>query len=172
VSATNEPTRIDRRGARGIIVDEQDCVLFIGGYATPERPARWILPGGGIDPGESMRDAAARELYEETGLRVAPADLVGPVARQHYRKVRPDSTFTQENHFFLVRVERFAPRVTGGDAYEQDLEFNWIPVDDFLTTDGFEQVEPLLHLVKRLISGDVPTEPVELDPIGRQLDAA
>jgi hypothetical protein len=62
--------------------------------------------------------------------------------------------------------------VTGGDAYEQDLEFNWIPVDAFLTTDGFEQVEPLLHLVKRLISGDVPAAPVELDPIGRQLDAA
>ncbi|MFC3492863.1 NUDIX domain-containing protein [Glycomyces rhizosphaerae] len=172
MSATNEPTRIDRRGARGIIVDEQDCVLFIGGYATPDRPARWILPGGGIDPGETMRDAAARELYEETGLRVSHEDLIGPVARQHYRKVHPDRTFTQENHFFLVRVERFEPRVTGGDAYEQDLQFNWIPVDEFLTTDGFEQVEPLRQLVKQLIGGDIPAEPVELETIGRQLDAA
>jgi 8-oxo-dGTP pyrophosphatase MutT (NUDIX family) len=171
VSATNEPTRIDRRGARGIIVDEQDCVLFIGGYATPDRPARWILPGGGIDPGESMQDAAVRELYEETGLRVAEEELIGPVARQHYRKVSPDRTFTQENHFFLVRVERFEPRVTGGDAYEQDLEFNWIPVDEFLNTDGFEQVEPLLQLVKQLLGGDIPAEPVELETIGRELDA-
>ena len=38
---------------------------------------------------------------------MAPADLIGPVARQHYRKTSPGSTFTQENHFFLVRVERF-----------------------------------------------------------------
>ena len=82
MSATNEPTRIDRHGARCIVIDEQDCVLLIGRYATPDRPARWLLPGGGIDPGETMRDAAARELREETGLHVEPGALTGPVARQ------------------------------------------------------------------------------------------
>ncbi|HEX2144089.1 MAG TPA: NUDIX domain-containing protein [Glycomyces sp.] len=172
MSATNEPTRIDRHGARGIVIDEQDSVLFIGGYAAPERPARWILPGGGIDPGESMRDAAARELFEETGLRVSPDDLIGPVARQRYHKLREFGLFTQENHFFCIRVERFEPRVTGGDPYEQDLEFNWIPVDAFLTTEGSEATESLLHLVKRLLSGDVPAEPVQLEPIGRLPEAA
>ncbi len=171
MSATNEPTRIDRHGARCIVVDEQDAILFIGGFATPERSARWILPGGGIDPGETMRDAAARELYEETGLRVDPAALTGPVARQLYQKVRADETFTQENHFFFIRVERFDPRVTGGDAYEQDLEFNWIGVDDFSTTDGFENVDPMLQIVKLLLSGDIPTEPVPLEPNERIVGA-
>ena len=168
----NETTRIDRHGARGIVIDEHDCVLFVGGYATPERPARWILPGGGIDPGETMHDAAIRELYEETGLHVALEDLIGPVARQRYHALREDGLFTQENHFFLVRVERFEPRVSGGDAYEQDMQFNWIPVAEFLTTDGFDRIEPLLYLVKRLISGDVPTEPVPLEPTGREVGAA
>jgi 8-oxo-dGTP pyrophosphatase MutT (NUDIX family) len=172
VSATNEPTRIDRHGARCIVIDEQDSVLFIGGYATPDRPARWILPGGGIDPGETMRDAAARELYEETGLRVDPAALTGPVARQQYRKVRDDYTFTQENHFFTLRVERFEPRVTGGDDYERDLQFNWIAVDDFATTDGFENIDPLLQIVKRLLGGDIPAEPVQLEPNWHRLNTA
>jgi 8-oxo-dGTP pyrophosphatase MutT (NUDIX family) len=164
VSATNEPTRIDRHGARCIVIDEQDAVLFIGRSATADRPARWILPGGGIDPGETMRDAAARELYEETGLRVDSDALAGPVARQLYLKIHDEGTFTQENHFFFIRVERFDPRVTGGDAYELDLEFIWIGPDDFAATDGVENVDPMLQIVKPLISGDIPTEPMLLDP--------
>lgn len=172
MSATNETTRIDRHGARGIVIDEQDCVLFVGGYATPDRPARWILPGGGIDPGETMREAASRELFEETGLRVRPADLIGPVARQYYHALRESGPFTQENHYFFVRVERFEPRVSGGDLYEQDLQFNWIPVEAFTTTDGCEWTDSLVDLIKRMLNGDIPTAPVHLDATGREASAA
>ncbi|WP_051704534.1 NUDIX domain-containing protein [Glycomyces sp. NRRL B-16210] len=167
MSATNETTRIDRHGARCIVIDEQDSVLFIGRSATADRPARWFLPGGGIDPGETRNDAAARELFEETGLRVGPDDLVGPVARQLYHGRRQGVPFTQENHLFLVRVERFEPHVSGGDEYEADFEFRWVSEAAFATTDGFDHpVESLLHLVKRLIDRDVPTAPVQLEPAG------
>jgi 8-oxo-dGTP pyrophosphatase MutT (NUDIX family) len=167
VTAENEPTRIDRHGARCIVIDEHDCVLFTGRNATADRPARWFLPGGGIDPGETMAVAAARELFEETGLRLRPGDLTGPVARQHYRAVRAQGPFTQENHFFTVRVEHFEPRVSGGDMYEQDFEFTWIGPDAFAITDGFDHpIDPLLDLIKRLIGGDVPDEPLLLDPVG------
>jgi hypothetical protein len=77
--------------------------------------------------------------------------------------------FTQDNYLFFTRVERFTPRVSGGDAYEQDLEFRWFTVDD-LAGAGFDQPsEPLLHLIKRLIDGDLPAEPLRLEPAGSRV---
>ncbi|NUQ87017.1 MULTISPECIES: NUDIX hydrolase [Glycomyces] len=167
MSATNEPTRIDRYGARCIVIDEQDAVLFIGRSATADRPARWFLPGGGIDPGETPLDAAVRELFEETGLRVPPADVTGPVARRSFSRSRDGEVFTQDNYLFFTRVPRFQARVSGGDAYEQDLEFKWIGVDELAAAEGHDApFDPLLHLIKRLVSGDVPAEPLRLEPAG------
>jgi 8-oxo-dGTP pyrophosphatase MutT (NUDIX family) len=39
--------------------------------------SQWALPGGRLDPGESVVDAALRELEEEVALRVSPADVLG-----------------------------------------------------------------------------------------------
>ncbi|GAB3659024.1 NUDIX hydrolase [Glycomyces tarimensis] len=168
----DETPQINRRGARGIVMDQDDHVLFVGRSAVPGRPAKWFLPGGGIDPGETPAEAVLRELYEETGLRVRAEALIGPVALQRFHTVNDHGPFTQENHLFLVRADRFEPRVSGGDAYEQDLEFRWVPVAEFLTTDGFDRIEPLLGLVKRLLSGDIPLEPVQLEPTGPARPAA
>jgi len=63
-----------------IITDDTGRLLLIQRGHAPEE-GRWSLPGGRVKPGESDRDALAREVREETGLRVEPGTLVGAVER-------------------------------------------------------------------------------------------
>jgi ADP-ribose pyrophosphatase YjhB (NUDIX family) len=56
-----------RRSVIGVIFDEQsEQVLAIKRRDVPI----WVLPGGGVEPGETTEQAIARELFEETGLAV------------------------------------------------------------------------------------------------------
>jgi 8-oxo-dGTP pyrophosphatase MutT (NUDIX family) len=55
----------------GVIVTDGERILL--GHAT--RSPRWDIPKGLAEAGEAFATAAARELEEETGLRVAEADL-------------------------------------------------------------------------------------------------
>jgi 8-oxo-dGTP diphosphatase len=58
--------RSGSQGARIIIVDDRRVLLVSHWYA----PWAWTLPGGGVDNDETPEDAAMREGFEETGLKV------------------------------------------------------------------------------------------------------
>ncbi len=61
-----------RRTSCGVVVT--DGMRLLLGHATGS--PRWDIPKGLAEPGESFRDAAARELFEETGLSIKPQSLV------------------------------------------------------------------------------------------------
>ena len=60
-------------GTNGIVLDENGCVLLI----RRDDILTWALPGGALEPGELPRDGVVREVEEETGQEVAPAQLAG-----------------------------------------------------------------------------------------------
>jgi len=112
--------RRTRRTARVLLVDDRDRLLLFAD-SDPGLPGSgwWMTPGGGIDPGESDVAAAVRELAEETGLVVAPEELLGPVMRRRVWHGYTDVVVDQEDVFFACWVEAFEVSAAGHTPEEQ-----------------------------------------------------
>ncbi|HEU5268154.1 NUDIX domain-containing protein [Mycobacterium sp.] len=114
-----------RTSARVVLLDESGAVLLLRG-SDPALAARapkwWFTVGGEVQQGERLAEAAARELAEETGLRVAPADMVGPVWRRDQVFEFNGSLIDSEEFYFVHRTRRFEPSRTG----RTDLERSYI----------------------------------------------
>ena len=110
-----------------VVVMREEHVLV--GHTTSE--AIWYLPGGRVEWGESTRDTAERELFEELGVAGEIGDLVTVMENffsyegkrfhelaYYYRATLPES-------FPFQRDGEVCHRGQDGDA---ELEFRWLPV--------------------------------------------
>ncbi len=143
----------DRRAARVVLVDRADRTLLLRG-GDPARPGLrwWFTPGGGLDDGETPAEGAARELFEETGLRVAPADLGEPVWHQVTRFSYNDRQYRQDQEYYFFRVPEWQVDTAGFDPEERRTidDHRWWTIAELEST--AETIYPLelADLLRRL----------------------
>ncbi|HEX7746745.1 MAG TPA: NUDIX domain-containing protein [Micromonosporaceae bacterium] len=141
-----------RRAARVLLIDGAGRVLLFRG-CDPARPAHryWFTPGGGLDPGESAAEGAARELAEETGLRVPPEELGTPVWREETTFPFDGRWYRQEQEFFLLEVAAWRVDTAGFDQIErQSIDgHRWWPVAELESTGERVYPDGLAALLRR-----------------------
>lgn len=102
----------------GAVVIDGGRVLLVERGSEPLR-GHWSLPGGLVEVGESLTDAVAREVYEETGLMVEPLGLIELLNRIHREGERV------RYHYVIAD---YLCRVTGGElrAGSDAAEVRWV----------------------------------------------
>ena len=126
-----------------VVIRDGKILLVKRGY--PPRAGFWSVPGGAIEAGEGIAEAAVRELEEETGIRAKPIGIIDV-----YNAVTKDESGRVQYHYVILDVLFDQNSIQGeirpgGDA----VDVSWTPLEDVLRRDDVTITTKVL--VKKLI---------------------
>lgn len=154
-----------RPAVRGIMLDPADRILLVK-LELANDWVGWVLPGGGIEPGEDPRAALQREIAEETGATTQA--FVGPIVacRRHVKPGMVAGWDGQEETIYLVPCHAFeiAPQLDPAKLRAEGVvDVAWWKAADLTTSD--ERIVPgnLAELVAQVLEHGAPAEPVVID---------
>jgi putative (di)nucleoside polyphosphate hydrolase len=124
------------RPCAGIMLVNGDGKVFVGQRLDAVVEA-WQMPQGGIDPGEAARDAALRELGEETGVAPHLVEIIAQSAGEHFYDLPPELMGIlwngkyrgQSQTWFLMRFLGCDTDVNIVTETQEFRDWQWAPVD-------------------------------------------
>lgn len=143
VSASSDVKRWSL-SVKAVIRDEAGrCLLVRRSDKCRNFVGVWEWPGGKLEPGEDFSDGLAREVLEETGLRVALGDFAGA------------SSFEMPKaRVVLLCMEA---RVVGGTLHisEEHDESAWVPMQELPNWTVVEPMKPVIRILLNRTPSDV-----------------
>ncbi|GGT45512.1 DNA mismatch repair protein MutT [Nonomuraea spiralis] len=150
-TVTKIPLR--RFTARVLPVDAQDRVLLLHGF-DPKRPDEpfWFTIGGATEDGETLQQAAARELYEEVGIRRDVEEFAGPYGTSTIEFIWADYAITQDQTFFAIRTHDAAISFDHMEQIEKETTtgHRWWSAEELEGTDETFFPEDLAAILRKV----------------------
>lgn len=124
-------------GIGAVIVQGGRAILVQRG--TEPLKGQWSIPGGALEIGETLRQCAAREALEETGLEVEAGKVL-----EVFDSIYRDADGRIRYHYVLID---FICRITGGElrAGGDAAQVRWITLDEVASFDMAETARQVLR---------------------------
>jgi ADP-ribose pyrophosphatase YjhB (NUDIX family) len=137
-------------GVGGVVIHEEKVLLVKLTYGPVK--GMWLIPGGLVDCGETLQEAVKREIFEETGVQVQPAGIIG------VRDMVRTKDHLTDLYCILICNVVTSPETLAKDEHEIS-EVRWMPLDELSTNPD------VTSYTKLIIRKARSTNPMQYDKV-------